>query len=467
MAEQSSKATVTRAEFNAGMEGLGIGYGTLSVDTRNTLWAAYNLSSGVGSEHGQMPVAEWADGFGVDDVDGFLGAMASATLDGTDAECAAVFASLCQEWLEKRKAATATPSTAPTPAPATASPPPPATPPSPAQGQDVQDSGQEQEPAGIQETRAKYREAVDTAAKSKVPLDVAKWGAKIVGLYVGDETDKGKRRAKRASAVKWCQEQLDDAFLGGDVPNIEHLLRAYGVASVFGVKDAAKLGIGRLNGFEVAVTRESDTVEKWAFKGTVTADMQTALRDFWAKTVAGTTGMNANEAKEHIRTLLGRKKDTSQQGGQTTQGGQTGTQTAQDGQQGTQTGQAGQDATHAGPNAATGQKPAGNGQSGKPADSPKTAVAPKNPADLAEHLAACLRGRTDNPAVWEAFGKGHVPGKGELAALVKGLLSHGPKTAVRDALRELITAAQQGIADLARQAVAADAKAGNQTSAAA
>jgi hypothetical protein len=419
--------TLTRKTFNANMENVlcnGTRYADLAPDTRNLLWAAYNLTG----DQGTMPVDQWAAVFASDVMD-------SITAPDTQPDA---FRGECREWLAKRVAANqaaakapetmpASPTEALTPAPST-------TPPA-----------DDQDPKGIQEAREAFRTAVETASKAKCWLDVGKHAAKVVSLYVADKTDKGERRSSRARAVSWCQECMDDAFLGQKIPDVEACLRLNGVAMVFGRADAAKLGVGRLNAFEPCIARESDTVEKWAWKGSVTEEQRTAILAFWAENVAGTSGLNANQSKDRVRVLLGRKPAENKDGKDDS------TQTAENGQQGEQTGQSGQEAGKSGQNAAGGEKPAGNGQSSKPADSGKTAVAPKQPGDLAEHFAACLKDRTDTAAVWQAFGKLLLPSKADMEGFIHGLLSQGPKQATVDTLRALLSAAGNAISNLARQ----------------
>jgi hypothetical protein len=290
----------------------------------------------------------------------------------------------------------------------------------------------------------RYATAVADYSRAKAFLLVGKRAQEYTEAKVKPLTDAGEKRSMRAACVKRCQGELDDQ-LDTATFKVADALRAWGTATVFGEELAFKLPRGKVEAFVPAIARDK-AEEQWALDASLTPEQQTALRSFWAELANG-LDMNADQSKARVRSIL---KPAAQQ-------------TAGNGSQTTQAGQSGQEAGKSGQNASQGQKPAGNGQSSKPQQS---AVNPKSPVDLADHIAACLRDRADNPAVWEHLAKTHTPGKGEMAALVKGLLSHGPKNAIRECLRELLAFARDGIAALAKQANATNA-APNQVQAAA
>jgi hypothetical protein len=290
----------------------------------------------------------------------------------------------------------------------------------------------------------RYATAVADYSRAKAFLLVGKRAQEYTEAKVKPLTDAGEKRSMRAACVKRCQGELDDSLDSASF-KVADALRAWGVATVFGEEQAFKLPRGKVEAFVPTIARDK-TEEQWTIDPALSPEQQASLRSFWAELANG-LDVNADQGKSRVRSIL---KPPAQQ-------------TAGNGSQTTQATQGGQNAGQAGQNASQGQKPAGNGQASKP---PQSAVNPKSPVDLAEHFAACLKDRGDNPAVWEAFGKGHVPGKGEMAGLVKGLLTQGPKTVVRDALRELLTSARDAIAELTRQTNAANT-AGNQPKAAA
>jgi hypothetical protein len=379
-----------------------------------------------------MPVDQWAAVFASDVMD-------SITAPDTQPDG---FRTECREWLAKRVAANQAAAKAPETAlasPVEASPPP-AAPSSPPPAPETQ----EEDKGKAKTAWEQFCKAVAEYSRAKGFLAVGKRAREYTMAKTKALTDKGEKRAMRSACVKRLQGEVDDT-MGSARYTVEDAMRAYGVAVVFGEEDASKLTRGKLEAFTVAVDRGAD--EEWSFKAELSPEQQAGLKAYFAELVAG-LDVNADQAKNRVRVLCGRKQEQTQEQTQGTQ------QTAQNGAGTTQAGQAEQKPASGDSAAAKGQNQASNGQAGnKPAESnkPQGAVAPKQPADLAEHFAACLKDRTDSAAVWQAFGKLILPSKADMEGFIHGLLAQGPKQATVDALRALLSAAGNAISSLARQ----------------
>ena len=410
--------TLTRKTFNANMENVlcnGTRYADLAPDTRNLLWAAYNLTG----DQGTMPVDQWAAVFVPD-------AMDSITTPDTQPDD---FRSECREWLAKRVAANQAAAKAPeTASPVEASPSPASAPPAP--------ETTEEDKGKAKQAWEQYVSAVAGYSKAKAFLLVGKWGQKYTQAKVKPLTDAGEKRSMRARCIERCQRELDDN-LDSATFKVDAAIRAWGVASVYGEEDAMSLPRGKVEAFVPTIARDK-AEESWSLDASIPAEQQTALRSLWAELVKG-LDLNADQAKARVKAIL---KPATQE---TTQAS-TGT---------TQTTQGEQKPASSDSAAAKDQNQASNGQaSNKPAESskPQGAVAPKQSADLAEHFFACLKDRTDSAAVWQAFGKLMLPSKADMEGFIHGLLAQGPKQATVDTLRALLSAAGNAISTLARQA---------------
>jgi hypothetical protein len=386
------------------------------------LWAAFNLTG----DQGTMPVDQWAAVFASD----VLESISAPDTQPDD------FRAECREWLAKRIAtnqATAKPPETVPASPAEAAPPAPSSPP-PA-------PVTEEDKGKAKRAWEQYTNAVADYSRAKAFLMVGKRAQEYVEAKVKPLTDAGEKRSMRGQCVKRCQGELDDSLDSASF-KIDAALRAWGVATVYGEEQAFKLPRGKVEAFVPTVVRDK-AEESWSIDPALTAEQQTALRSLWTELANG-ADLNADVAKSRVRSIL---KPPAQQTTEQTQ------QTAQNGAGTTQATQGEQKPASGDSAAAKGQNQATSGQTGKQAESskPQGAVAPKNPADLAEHFAACLKDRTDTAAVWQAFGKLILPSKLDMEGFIHGLLAQGPKQATVDALRAFLSAAGNAISTLARQ----------------
>src|SRR5262249_15102703 len=76
---------------------------------------------------------------------------------------------------------------------------------------------EEQVPSKAADVWVKYAKAVDSYAvsESAKQLDVGRWAQAYIDAYVGNETDAGVRKSRRAAAVKRCQDYLTDTCTSG------------------------------------------------------------------------------------------------------------------------------------------------------------------------------------------------------------------------------------------------------------
>jgi hypothetical protein len=257
----------------------------------------------------------------------------------------------------------------------------------------------EQVPSKAADVWVKYARAVDSYAvsESAKQLDVGRWAQAYLDAYVGNETDAGVRKSRRAAAVKRCQDYLTDTCTAGVPVTVDRALRLWAVGCVYGKAEARTLGIGKLRAFEGTLYREKDS-EVWGFKDSVTQEQQDALRQLWAQCVAGTVTATADEVYALVRKTMGKP---------------------------------------------LAQKPSEDGDSqepvvpeskpenpGKPEANTTTAerlpeVAPENPVECAKRMASLPYGRPDAALVWRNFGSHVSLSDADAAAFVQGLADAG------------------------------------------
>src|SRR5260370_1450825 len=110
-----------------------------------------------------------------------------------------------------------------------------------------------------------------------------------------------RQSSKRSELVALCQKTVTLAGIDG---RVDKCLRLWAVATVYGVKEARKLGIGKVRAFEASLYREKDS-EVWGFKDTLTEAQRTTLQAVWQ--MACSTAMTAQGVEDEIRVGMGKE----------------------------------------------------------------------------------------------------------------------------------------------------------------
>jgi hypothetical protein len=293
----------------------------------------------------------------------------------------------------------------------------------------VDAAAEEVVPSKASDVWTRYAEAVDAYAvsESAKQLAVGKWAHKYLLAYVGSEADTEVRKSRRAAAVRRCQDYITDQCGTGVPVSVDKAIRLHAVASVYGAKEASKLGIGKLRAFEPSLYRDKDT-EAWGWKDSVTEEQQAALRELWTGAVAGVLLCTADELTALVGKAMGKavaeKKPAA-------------TDTA--------------------------AKPVKPGEvqpavvskaTGTPEErAAALEVAPEDPVACARRMASLPYGRPDSALVWRNVGSTARLSEADAAALVAGMCDVGQLTA----LTALAKAAVQAVAKLQAAAKTAEA----------
>jgi hypothetical protein len=236
----------------------------------------------------------------------------------------------------------------------------------------------------------KYAAAVAaySVSKSDKQLDVGKWAHAYILVYVGNEADPNTRRTKRAQAVHRLDDELTEA---GILHDADRSIRLYAVAQVFGTAEARKLGIGKLEAFLPCVFRDKET-EAWGMRDSIDPVQETAVRELWARAVAGMIARA--DLRASVFKAMGKRSSKANN-------------------------------SVAARSKPTDGKPAVVSYSNITAAERAPEVAPENAIDCGRRMASLPYARPDSPDVWRTLGD-HVRLTDEDAlAFVEGLACSG------------------------------------------
>jgi hypothetical protein len=154
----------------------------------------------------------------------------------------------------------------------------------------------------------RYQQAVGAYSVSECThqLEVGRWAQAVldVGLeHIPDSIPVGTcaspRNFRRAELVKQCQQQLEDAHI---TSNVDKYIRLWAVAQMFGVKDAQRMGVGRVRAFERCICRDKRW-ETWDWKDTISQHQRDLVQAVWAMA----TKMSADEVEDEVKIALGKR----------------------------------------------------------------------------------------------------------------------------------------------------------------